>query len=102
MKLTLERFGGVAGMPAKPVVVDTAALASSEAARLEALAKRALACTKAGGRRAAQAKPDAFAYELTIDDGGCSRVLAFDFDDATDAVKELVTAVRTQAKRAPA
>jgi hypothetical protein len=100
MKITLERFGGVAGIPAKPVVVDTAALGSSEAAQLEALAKRALAC-KAGARSAAQAKPDAFAYELTIDDGAGSHVLAFDFESAADGVKELVTAVRTQAKRTP-
>ena len=98
MKLTLERFGGVAGMPAKPAVVDTAALASSEAAQLEALAKRALA-NQAGARAAAQAKPDAFAYELTIDDGGGSHVLAFDFEHAGDALKELVSAVRAHAKR---
>ena len=102
MKLTLERFGGVAGMPAKPVVVDTTTLASSEAAQLEALARRALA-DQTGARSAAQAapKPDAFAYELTIDDVGSSHVLAFDFERAADAVKELATAVRAHAKRTP-
>jgi hypothetical protein len=98
MKITLERFGGVTGMPAKPLVIDTATLASDEAAQLEALAKRALA---GSGRARNAAKPDAFAYELTVEDDGASHVIPFDFEQAGDPVKELVSAVRARAKRGP-
>jgi hypothetical protein len=98
MKITLERFGGVTGVRPKPLVIDTAALASSEAAQLEALATHALA---GRARPRAAARPDAFTYELTIEDADASRAIPFDFEQADDALKALVSAVRAQVKRPP-
>jgi hypothetical protein len=100
MKITLERFGGLAGVPARPLVVDTNSLAQPAAAELEALATHALqSVPSAPGARGT--KPDSFAYELTVEDANGSRVLAFDYEHANDEVKRFVSALRAQAKPTP-
>ena len=93
MRLTLERFGGIAGIPAKPLIVDTAALPSAQAAQLEALAERVLHESAPQQSRGAN-RPDAFAYELTIEAPQARRVIGFDYAQASAALRELVSAMR--------
>jgi hypothetical protein len=101
MKLTLERFGGVAGLPARPLSVDTSAIPSADGAELEALATRAMSTALAADENAG-AKRDSFSYQLTIEAAGESRVIAFDATQtrsrSNDALRQLVSALRLRAK----
>lgn len=91
MRLTLERFGGLAGIPAKPLVVDTATLPEPRAQQLERLA--ACVLDEAGASQQAP-HPDAFGYELTIETDRARRVISFDYATASDALKQLIQALR--------
>lgn len=90
MRLTLERFGGIAGVPAKPLVVDSQSLAAPRAVQLEALAREVLRETQPDPVQA----PDSFGYELTIETEAERRVIAFDYAQASAALRELLTALR--------
>ncbi|HEX4352863.1 MAG TPA: protealysin inhibitor emfourin [Polyangiales bacterium] len=92
MKLTLERFGGVAGLPAKPLVIDTAQLDANERQRIEALAARALDAPAADG--GGRIQPDSFHYELTVDE----QTRSFEFTHASHVLRELVAALRKLAR----
>lgn len=93
MRLTLERFGGLAGLPAKPLILDTSTLPDAQAQHIESLAQRVLdegiAPTKA-----AAPKPDAVSYELTIEASKKRKSIPFDNAHASDALRELVKAIR--------
>ena len=88
MRLTLERFGGLAGIPAKPLVVDTALLPEQRAKQLERLVEGLV------DKSSQASRPDAFGYELTIEKDGARRVISFDYATASDALKQLVQALR--------
>jgi hypothetical protein len=89
MRLTLERFGGLAGVPAKPLVVDTAGLPEQRAKSLERLAESVL-----DERPRQEPQPDAFGYELTIETEQGRRVIAFDHGSASDALAQLIKELR--------
>ena len=89
MLLTLERFGGLAGVPAKPLVVDTAGLPEARAKLLERLAQSVLDETSEH-----VPQPDAFGYELMIETEQGRRVISFDYTGASDALKQLIQALR--------
>lgn len=75
MRITLHRTGGL--LPRQQevqVTVDTETLGSDEAQRVEALARQALAAG-APAASSGRAVPDAFSYEVTIDDAGTAKTL---------------------------
>ena len=86
MKITVTRSGGVAGaiVTAK---VDTADLAPDQARAIEAIAAKAASSTDHS-----EMMPDAFQYDVTIDDGGDPRILCFHGDRCP--ASELFGAIR--------
>jgi hypothetical protein len=94
MRLTLERFGGLAGLPAKPLILDTVSLPEAQAQHIESLAQCVLDEGGAPPKTAAP-KPDAVSYELTIEASKKRRAFPFDNANATEALRELVKAVRS-------
>jgi hypothetical protein len=71
------------------LVLDTDALPEARARQLEQLAQSVL------GDSAQQAThPDAFGYELTIETAQDRRVIAFEYADASDALKQLIKELR--------
>jgi hypothetical protein len=100
MRLTLERFGGLAGLPAKPLILDTSTLPTAQAEQVELLAQRVLDESHAGDEgkppaKAAAPKPDSVSYELTIEASKKRKAIPFDNAHASEALRELVKAVRT-------
>ena len=91
MRLTLERFGGLRGVPARPLVVDTGGLPEPRAKLIEGLAASVLG--ESGASQHAP-QPDAFGYELTIETGEGRRVISFDYANASDALKQLLKELR--------
>jgi hypothetical protein len=105
MKLTLERFGGIAAIRKPPLVVDTAKLSKSDAERIETLASQVLSARKPSVRARAPAPPpaptatpDAVSYELAISADDAEHSLSFDHTTAGDTVQQLVAALRAAAK----
>ena len=94
MRLTLERFGGLAGLPAKPLILDTTTLPEAQAEHIESLAQRVLDEGTAPAKAAAP-KPDAVSYELTIEASKKRKAIPFENAHASEALRELVKAVRS-------
>jgi hypothetical protein len=76
MKVTLEKFGGLAaGMRRPPKIVDDAALAPAEADELARLVQVAASNpTPAGAAGPGQAR-DAMTFKITVEDQGRTTVL---------------------------
>jgi hypothetical protein len=94
MRLTLERFGGIAALPTKPLILDTSTLPAAQAQELESLAQRVLGEGVAPTTEAAP-KPDAMSYELTIEAANRRQAFAFDNAQASPTLRELLKAMRS-------
>ncbi len=98
MRLTLTRYGGIAGRSGPPVVVDTATVLPEQARRLAALVRAA--DLSPGSTEIAQDRDsrDTFGYELEVTyDDGQRRSIAFDHRSAPETVRALVGAIRALA-----
>ena len=93
MRLTLERFGGIAALPAKPLILDTSTLPEAQAKQLESLAQHVLDESPAPANKAAP-KPDALSYELTIEASKKRKAIPFDNAHASESLRDLVKAMR--------
>jgi len=93
MRLTLERFGGIAALRAKPLILDTSDLPQAQADQLESLAQRVLDEGAAPTKKATP-KPDAMSYELTIEASKQRKAIAFDSAQASESLRELLKAMR--------
>jgi len=101
VRFTLVRSGGFAGVSPPPLSVSTEALPPDEAARLRALVDAAGFFDLPADLGPADAAPDSFGYELTVEDDGAGRrhAVAFGATAAPPALRELMTAVRAAARR---
>lgn len=99
MRLTLERFGGIAALPAKPLILDTSTLPQAEAEQLEKLAQHVLDERPAAAKKVAAPKPDAVSYELTIEAPKQRTAIPFDHPQASESLRELVKAMRGMGSR---
>ena len=87
--LRLTRTGGLAGI-AMEATVDTGELEPAAADRILAAARRA----DASSPHAAPGLPDAFTYELEIDDGGRTRRVRLSDPDAPEALRPALEVLR--------
>jgi hypothetical protein len=99
VRFVLSRFGGVAGIPGRPVTVDTSRLPRERAIRLEDLVIRSNFYDLPAELGSGQNNPDAFGYELSVtDDAGQSHQVAFDAAALSGPLGELVAALREAAR----
>lgn len=102
MRFTLIRSGGVAGISPPPLSVSTESLPTDEATRLRTLVDAAGFFELAPNLGPADASPDSFGYELTVEeDVGSHRrnTVTFGAASAPPSLRELVSAVRAVARR---
>lgn len=102
MRLTLTRYGGIAGKPRPPIVIDTSTIRADDAERLVELVRAAN--LKPGNTELAHDPKarDAFGYELEVtDDDGQKRSIAFDHRSAPEPIRAMVDAIRRVAMTPP-
>jgi hypothetical protein len=87
-RLHLTRTGGLAGI-AMEATVDTGELDPATADRVLAAVR-----TDVSSRRAAPGLPDAFTYELEIDDGSGTRRVTFSDPDAPASLQPALEVLR--------
>jgi hypothetical protein len=89
MRISLERSGGLMGVP-RVTTVDTKTLAANEAAQLHQLVEAAQLSQLPPQMTARGNQPDRFQYELILEDGGEPHRIAFSESAMPDSLRPLV------------
>jgi hypothetical protein len=100
LKLRLSRSGGQLGTSRVLVDVDTARLGSEQRERLESDVERARLFNLRGELTPGVVTPDGFGYELTAEsDDGRSTSVSFSLGSAPEAIRALVSSLRSLSSR---
>ena len=92
MKVSIVRGGGFAGL-VTTTTVDSASLASHEAAELRSRVERAGLSGVPERSGAPEGQPDRFDYELTVEDGGRVRTVRAREGDLPGPLRALISYV---------
>ena len=94
MVITLQRFGGVAGILRPPSVLDTGRCTPARCAELESLAHQAGFFELPAEILPDSATPDSFQYELSVKDGAKAHSVTTTESAAPETLRALLHAVR--------